>query len=49
MAQEPLSGVLAHYNHNSYEPQREAALKAWASRIEELVAGENIVQLQRVA
>ena len=49
MAQEPLSGVLAHYNHNSYEPQREAALKAWAGKIEALVKGENVVQLHRVA
>ncbi|MBZ0104610.1 MAG: integrase arm-type DNA-binding domain-containing protein [Sulfuricella denitrificans] len=49
IANHVLPGVLGHYNHNSYEPQREAALKAWASRIEELVTGDNIVQLQRMA
>jgi len=49
IANHVLPGVLAHYNHNSYEPQREAALKAWAGRIEALVKGENVVQLHRVA
>jgi hypothetical protein len=44
-----LPGVLAHYNHNAYEPQRESALKAWAERIEALTTGENVVQLHRVA
>ena len=42
-------GVLAHYNHNTYEAQREAALKAWADRIDALANGKNVVQLQRSA
>jgi hypothetical protein len=29
--------------------QREAALKAWADRIEALAKGKNVVQLQRSA
>lgn len=49
IANHVLPGVLAHYNHNSYEAQREAALKAWADRIEALATGKNVVQLQRSA
>lgn len=49
IANHVLPGVLAHYNHNAYEPQREAALKAWAERIEALTTSENVVQLHRVA
>lgn len=49
IANHVLPGVLAHYNHNSYEAQREAALKAWADRIEALAKGKNVVQLQRSA
>lgn len=49
IANHVLPGVLGHYNHNAYEPQREAALKVWAERIEALVTGENVVQLHRVA
>lgn len=49
IANHVLPGVLAHYNHNAYEAQREAALKAWAERIEALAKGENVVQLHRVA
>jgi integrase len=49
IANHVLPGVLAHYNHNAYEAQREAALKAWADRIEALAAGKNVVQLQRSA
>jgi hypothetical protein len=36
IANHVLSGVFAHYNHNSYEAQRKAALEAWAARIEML-------------
>jgi len=36
IANHVLSGVFAHYNHNSYETQRKAALEAWAARIEML-------------
>lgn len=49
IANHVLPGVLAHYNHNSYDAQREAALKAWAERIEALAKGKNVVQLQRTA
>ena len=41
--------VMAHYNHNEYLPQREAALKAWAERIQMLAADKNVVQLHRPA
>lgn len=44
-----LPGVLGHYNHNEYLPQREAALKAWAERIEGLAADQKVVQFQRPA
>lgn len=49
IANHVLPGVLAHYNHNEYLPQREAALKAWAARIEALAADGKIVQFQRPA
>ncbi len=49
IANHVLPGVLAHYNHNAYEAQREAALRAWAERIEIMVKGKNVVQLQRTA
>ena len=49
IANHVLSGVFAHYNHNTYEVQREAALKAWAARLETLVMGNNVSQLHRVA
>lgn len=49
IANHVLPGVLAHYNHNAYEAQREAALRAWAERIELLSNGKNVVQLQRTA
>ncbi len=49
IANHVLPGVLAHYNHNTYEAQREAALRAWAERIEMMVKGRNVVQLQRTA
>ncbi|MHB1619699.1 MAG: tyrosine-type recombinase/integrase [Sulfuricella sp.] len=45
IANHVLPGVLAHYNHNSYELQRKEALEAWAERIEALINGENVVQL----
>ncbi len=42
IANHVLSGVFAHYNHNSYEEQRKAALMAWAAQLEELVAGNSV-------
>ncbi len=36
IANHALPGVLGHYNHNEYLPQREAALKAWARLIDEM-------------
>ena len=36
IANHVLPGVLAHYNHNEYMSQREAALKAWAHLIVEM-------------
>jgi integrase len=49
IANHALPGVLAHYNHNEYLPQREAALKAWAARVELLATDKNVVQLERAA
>jgi integrase len=49
IANHVLSGVFAHYNHNSYEEKRKAALVAWAARIETLTTGANIAQLHRAA
>ena len=49
IANHVLSGVFAHYNHNSYEEQREAGLKAWALRIEALATGLNVIQMARAA
>lgn len=49
IANHVLSGVFAHYNHNSYEAQRKAALEAWAVRIESLANGVNVAQLHRAA
>lgn len=49
IANHVLSGVFAHYNHNSYESDRKAALEAWAERIELLAAGANVTQLHRAA
>jgi integrase len=49
IANHVLSGVFAHYNHNSYEDQRKAALEIWADRLETLVRGANIAQLHKVA
>lgn len=46
IANQVLSGVFAHYNHNTYEEQRKRALHAWAARIEALVGAENVIQLQ---
>lgn len=45
IANHALPGILAHYNHASYEELREAALKAWAERIEALTTGTNVVVL----
>lgn len=49
IANHVLPGVLAVYNHAEYMEQREAALRTWAARVEQLAAGENVVQLTRVA
>jgi hypothetical protein len=49
IANHVLPGVLGHYNHAQYEPEREAALKAWADRIEALALGHNVVQLNRAS
>jgi integrase len=49
IANHVLSGVFAHYNHNSYEEQRKAALEAWAARLETLVTGSNVTQLHKAA
>lgn len=49
IANHVMSGVFAHYNHNSYEEQRKVALEAWAARIETLTTGANIAQLHRAA
>lgn len=49
IANHVLSGVFAHYNHNSYEEQRRAALEAWAARIELLASGVNVIQLEKGA
>jgi len=49
IANHVLSGVFAHYNHNSYEEQRKAALEAWAARIETLTSGTNVIQMARAA
>lgn len=49
IANHVLAGVFAHYNHNSYEAQRKAALETWAERIELLTTGANVTQLHRAA
>ena len=49
IANHVLSGVFAHYNHNTYEKQRAAALEAWAAQLETPMIGKNVTQLHRVA
>ena len=49
IANHVLPGVLAHYNHAEYLDLREAALKAWAKRIEAQGRGGNVVPLHRAA
>ncbi|AAZ98628.1 hypothetical protein Tbd_2675 [Thiobacillus denitrificans ATCC 25259] len=49
IANHMLSGVSAHYNHNAYETDREAALKAWAARLEVLATENNVTQLHQAA
>ncbi len=49
IANHVMSGVFAHYNHNSYEEQRKAALETWAARIESLANGATVTQLHRAA
>lgn len=44
-----LSGVFAHYNHNSYEEKRKLALEKWAAQIELLAGGQNVSQFHQVA
>jgi len=43
IANHALPGVLAHYNHNEYMPQREAALKAWAHLIDKMAKPDSKV------
>lgn len=47
IANHVLSGVFAHYNHNSYEEQRQRALNAWANRLEELTIKSNVLPFQK--
>ena len=47
IANHVLPGVLAHYNHNEYLEQRRDALAKWASTIESLAAGCNVIPLHR--
>jgi hypothetical protein len=49
IANHVLPGVLGHYNHNGYLPQRQAALYAWAERIEALASDRRVVHLRRTA
>jgi integrase len=49
IANHVLPGVVGRYNHNEYLPHREAALEAWAERIEALAADRKVVQFQRPA
>jgi integrase len=49
IANHVLPGVLGHYNHNEYLPQRQAALVAWAEQIEVLALAKNVVRFARVA
>ena len=46
IANHVLSGVFAIYNHKSYEEQRDAALKAWAVRIEALATASNVIAIK---
>jgi hypothetical protein len=47
IANHVLSGVFAHYNHNSYEELRKKALLEWASRLELLVNNSNVLPFQK--
>ena len=49
IANHVLPGVLAHYNHNEYLPQRKAALELWANRIEAIANNSTVVKLHRSA
>lgn len=49
IANHVLPGILAHYNHNEYLPQRREALHKWADRIERLATSANVVSLHRAA
>lgn len=50
IANHALPGVLGHYNHNEYLPQREAALKAWAQLIVEMAKPKsNVTPITRKA
>ncbi len=49
IANHVMSGVFAHYNHNSYEEKRKEALGAWAARIESLISSPNVAYLTRTA
>lgn len=49
IANHVLSGVFAHYNHNTYEEQRKKALNAWGDRLEALATDNNVIQFQKLA
>lgn len=49
IANHKLPGVLAHYNHAEYMPERKRALHAWAKRIEMLANSTNIRMLKKSA
>jgi integrase len=49
IANHVLPGVLGHYNHNEYLPQRRSALTSWADRVETLANDVKVVQFQRPA
>lgn len=44
IANHRLPGVLGIYNHAEYLPEREAALKTWAERIELMATEKNVIQ-----
>jgi integrase len=44
IANHRLPGVLGIYNHAEYLPEREAALKTWAERIESAANEKNVIQ-----
>lgn len=49
IANHKLPGVLAHYNHAEYMPERKQALHAWAERVEMLANSTNVRILKKSA